>query len=65
MKQKLYETMIAFIVAWTLAQVFQEPHRQALVYSISMTVAYAIFTGLHFAIWDSLKKMFTVEHFKL
>ena len=56
MRQKLYQIMIAFMAAWTMAGIFQEPHRQAIVYSFCCALSYAIYIGLHTDIFAIFKR---------
>ena len=57
MKEHLYKLMIAFMAAWTIAGVFEEPHRQAIVYSICCTMSYGIYLGIHSLIYKKAKSV--------
>jgi uncharacterized membrane protein YjjB (DUF3815 family) len=57
MRQKLFYLACAFVFMWTLGEVFEAPHRQNVIQAISMTIAYAIYLGLHSAVWNQIKTL--------
>jgi hypothetical protein len=58
MKQKLFYLACSFVFMWTLGEVFEAEHSQNLVQSMSMTLAYAIYLGIHSTAWNQIKVLY-------
>ena len=58
MKKKFFNLACCFTFMWILGEVFKSPHQQNLVQAITMTIAYAIYLGIHLIFWKQFKSLF-------
>lgn len=58
MKLKLFHLGCCFVFMWTLGQIFQASDMQNLSYSLSMTLAYFIYIGVHEDLINYIKRHF-------
>lgn len=62
MKNKLFYLACCFVFMWTLGQVFDSSYSENLIYCLSMTLACAIWLGIHSDVKKAILTKFHKAH---